>query len=90
MNRKKAQDMTSMEHKENKKSEGTSHIRSHVVEWVRFLATWIGISGAANAASVCPFCGQSVCPTYWGITAILGFMGAGFHWVLRRMGRKKK
>jgi hypothetical protein len=80
---------TSIDSCDTPPSGSAPHRRLITLDWIRFLGAWIGISGTVSATTVCPCCGQQICPNYLGFTALLGFLGGGFYWVLRKTGRSR-
>jgi len=55
--------------------------------WLRFLGSWMGIGALWSGTTVCPCCGQPVCPVGIGFAALVGLLGATFFQLLRLWGR---
>jgi hypothetical protein len=55
--------------------------------WFRFGGSWLGLSVLWSTTTVCPCCGQPVCPFNAMLGGVIGFLGAGFFFVVRNWSR---
>jgi len=60
------------------------------LNWLKFGASWIGITGLWNMTNVCPICGQPACPTGFGFAGLIGLLGAAFLVLLRKIGVRRE